>query len=133
MKSEVSPRVLDIIKVNELVCDTFTKEGLMAEYKEVIEAAQIHSLFTIAENVYGQSPSDPLQLEITKYMTDKFPEYLSNEYLPENIKKQTYCLVNKKYSKYKYYKNIDKLKVFIYNNKCFTFLNKIRKKIIGQQ
>ncbi len=133
MKSKVSPRVLDIIKVTDLVCDTFEKEGLMAEYKEVIEAAQTHSLFTIAENVYNQSPSDPMQKDITGYITEKFPNYLNNLYLPENIKKQICCLVNQKYLKYKYYKNIDKLIVFIYNNKCFTLLNKIRKKIIGQQ
>ncbi|MBR2040542.1 MAG: glycosyltransferase family 2 protein [Clostridia bacterium] len=131
MKSKVSPRVLDIIKVTDLVCDTFEKEGLMAEYKDVIEAAQTHSLFTIAENVYNQSPSDPMQKDITGYITEKFPNYLNNLYLPKNIKKEIYCLVNTKYIKYKYYKMIDKMKVAIYNNFFFTTLNKIRKKIVG--
>lgn len=132
MNSKVSERVLDIIKVTDLVCDTFVKEGLMAQYQEAIEAAQTHSLFTIAEIVYNQSPSDPMQKTITQYLTNKFPNYLSNPYLPGNIKKEVYCLVHEDYRKYSYYKKIDQIKKDIYNSGCFRTLNRIRKKLIGR-
>lgn len=129
MKSKVSPRVLDIIKVTELLCDTFEKENLMAEYKEALEAAQTHSLYTIAENVYTQSPADQIQKNITEYITDKFPDYLNNTYLSQNLKKEICSLVNENYKKYKYYKAVEKTKKFIYNNSVFRALNNLRKKI----
>ena len=129
MKSKVSPRVLDIIKVTHLLRNTFENEGLMPEYREVIEASQTHSLFTIAETVYKQSPENKMLKDITGYIVDNFSNYLSNSYLAENIKKEIYYLINEKYFKYRFCKLIDKTKIMIYNNPIFLGLNNFRKKI----
>ena len=129
MNSTVSPRVIDIIKVTDLVCDAFEKENLMADYKETICAAQTHSLFTIAENVYNQSPSHEMQKTITTYILNKFPNYLNNTLLPTNLKKLICYLVNEDYIKYKYQKTIEKIKFLIYNNRLLRSLNRLRKKI----
>ena len=129
MNSKVSPKVLDIIKVTDLVCDTFEKEGLMTDYKEAIEAAQTHSLFTIAENVYKQSPSHEMQKTITEYISDKFPNYSNNLLLPKNIKKEICHLINEDYTKYRIQKAIDKTKISLYNNRFLRQLNQLRKKI----
>ncbi len=129
MNSNVSPRVTDIIKVTELVCDSFEKEGLAAEYKEAIEAAQTHSLYTIAENVYKQSPSHPMQKNITDYISRKFPNYLDNSFLPKYIKNEIHCLIKEDYTRYKYLKAVGKAKTMLYNNRFLRALNRLRKKM----
>ncbi len=129
MNSKVSPRVLDIITVTDLVYRAFEIDGLIDVYRDAIEAALTHSMFTIAENVYRQSPGDALQNQIMTYIAEKFPSYLENAYLSKSLKREIHCLVKENYIQYKWYKGIDKAKIMAYQNPVLRGINTLRKKI----
>ena len=130
MRSKVSPRMLDIIKMSEMVRDRFTADGLNKEYKTAIDSAQAAAAFSIAELVYQQAPDDPIQKEIVAYILKTFPDYAQSPYIAPHIKKEMTYFMRKQYAQYKLSKQIYQFKVYLYQNPIVRALNEWRKKIV---
>lgn len=127
MNSQVSERVLDIVKVAESVYQTFLDEKLIEDYKEALEAALITSLLRIISDVVRQNPKHIIRQQITDYTVNKFPNFQKNQYLTEDAKKKLVCLVNGDISGYKKYDKIMKIKAFLLQSSLFRTLNNLRK------
>ncbi len=129
MNSEISPRVLDIAKVVDLVYDAFVRDDLLTGYGNALEASMIMSLMRIIDDVYRQSPNHPLQQQLVAYTVGKFPAYTENVYLTSDAKKKLGCLERGDVAGYKQCCRIMKMKSAILQVYLFRWLNKLRKSI----
>lgn len=129
MRSKVSPRMLDIIKMSEFIRDRFRADGLDKDYAVALDAAQADAAFSIAESVYLQSPGDPIQKQIVAYILNTFPDFAQNPYLAPHIKKQLSFFVREQYHRYKLCKQFNRFKVYLYRNPIVRSLNGLRRKM----
>ncbi len=128
MNSKVSPRVLDIVKITDIVYDAFIQEGLMDQYKSSIEAALIQSAFYVIEGIYEKEKSNPLLKQILDYIVSKFPNYQKNPLLLHQSRK-IHLLSEGKYFQYNCIKAKERLKSTLYKNPILFKLNSLRKAI----
>ena len=129
MNSNVSPRMLDITKVVELVCDVFVKENLLEDFGDELEATLISSLLRIAADVLKKDPKHIIRQQIIDYTVNKFPNYKENPYLTSDAKMKLSCLANGDVSGYKKYDKIMNIKSYLLQSSFFRALNNLRKSI----
>ena len=128
MNSQVSPRVLEIKQVTELVREAFICDGLYAEYKEALDAAMIGSIVSVAEGVRERVKKHPYQKELLQYLVKTFPDYQSNRVLWDNVKKRVkYLLLGSDWKYDLYVKRIPRIKGAILKMPFVKLLNDRRK------
>lgn len=128
MHSEVSPRVMEITAVTNLILDLFEKNNIEG-YSDVVAAAQTTSIYTVIEGVYDRQSNSPFIQQLLSYLTDKFPDYKNNPFLSKEYKQMIDCLQQGGDKKYKRYKKLLKIKEALYQSSVIQKLNAIRKKI----
>ena len=128
MNSNVSPRMLDITKVVEMVYDVFAKENMLNDFGAELEATLISSLLRIAADVIKKDPEHIIGKQIIDYTVNRFPNYQNNQYLTVDAKKKLSCLANGDVLGYKKYDRIMKIKIFLLQSSFFRRLNDLRKR-----
>ncbi len=130
MHNNVSPRVLDIIKVAESVYDVFEKENLMKDYFLFLEAGLIASLVHIASDVIDRNKTSPYYKNIVDYAVEKLPDYRENPYISNEIKKKLICLEKGDFAGYRKADKIIKIKLALLQSPLVRRINNLRKHII---
>ena len=128
MNSNVSPRILDIIKVTDLVYASFVAEGLIGEYKDHIEAALVKSAFYVVENVYQQAKNDSMLGQIIDYLVVRFPDYQENPLLAKGLKQEIRCLADADYFRYRCIRAVKQAKGKLVSNPILSKISSLRKK-----
>ena len=131
MRQKLSDRVLDILKITDLVLDEFHKKDLYEIYAEPIECALLGSIVYVLDTVNKADPKSPLQEAMVAFILEKFPQYEQNAYLDPDIRKAMELLCQRKFMQYHFQViRYTEFKQALRSVKLIDRLNKLRRQIL---
>ena len=87
-----SEKMLDILKVADVVCEGFKKDGLYEEFKFPLEMSLIVSIAFVIDLINNSEKDSPLQVPLADYIAEHFPDYGTNPYVGSELRKSIDCL-----------------------------------------
>lgn len=95
MNSKVSPRVLEIKTIVEMVRAKCISDGLHEEYKKAIDAALIGSIICVIDGIMDQDRNHGYIEELRSYIREQFPGYETNDAMLPEVRSKVDCLLHK--------------------------------------
>lgn len=130
---KISPRMLEIIKVTDIVRNELKKHHLYDACKEYIEAALIMDIYSRICRINTYDHRNPMQKQLVDYIADCFPDSQSNSALSPTVKKELTYLCNYKFIKFYYrYSLIRKIKKELLQFSFIAKLNVLRGRLLGR-
>ena len=110
MNSRISPRVLDVIKMVEMVLDTYQREGLYETFKPYLDASLIESVLHVLDHVNKNDPKNSIQKDLADVLRKHFPQYAENSFLARSRKKKVRYATEYRFDAYHWAGEVQKFK-----------------------
>ena len=101
MRQKISPRLLDILTVADLVLEQFRDAGLYDRFRETLDVSLIYSILCVFERINEADPQNPLQNTMAEYLEKHFPDYWSNPYVSAELRRELDCLKARRFRWYR--------------------------------
>lgn len=130
IRQKVSPKMLDILTVTDLVLEQFQRKGLYDTFREPLEVSLICGITYILDIINDSDRENALQAEMTSYMAAHFPDYKTNPYLHPTLRKGMRYLMKNDFRTYHFrVLQITKLKEWLLQWQLIAKLKRLYLKI----
>lgn len=102
MRQKLTEKMLDILPVADMVREQFAHAGLYETFREPLEICLIYSIVHILEIINASDPQNPMQIPLADYIAVHFPDYASNPYGSDELKRSLDCLIAHHFGRYHY-------------------------------
>ena len=134
MRRKPSAHVMDILRVTDLVLDSFRNHGIYELFQQELESSALTSLLHVFNLVNKGEKTSPMQDEFAAYIREHFPTFESNPCILKENKAAIRCILEGKYVWY-HYRFLRKLEL-VESVMAFppvAALNKLRKRILQKE
>ena len=132
MRKKPSSRVLDILKVTDMVIKRFQEDGCYGHFRNELDASLLIRILHIFDWVNKANKNDPMQDTFVAYIREHFGAYAENPCISKENKRAIACILSGNYTYY-YYRFVRKLDLVegIMSYPIMVWLNKERKRILS--
>lgn len=128
IRQKPSERMLDILKVTDLVLQRFHEEGLYDNFREPLETSLLYGIAYILDRINEADPKSELQLVLADYIERKFPDFRDNSSMDDRFRKSVECILSRDFVKYHYeFLLVSKFKEWLLRWQVISWLNKVRR------
>ena len=134
MRRKPSAHVMDILRVTDLVLDSFRNHGIYELFQQELESSALTSLLHVFNLVNKGEKTSPMQDEFAAYIREHFPTFESNPCILKENKAAIRCILEGKYVWY-HYRFLRKLEL-VESVMAFppvAALNQLRKRILQKE
>ena len=129
MTQKLSEKMLDILKVSDLVLEEFKRKRLYDSFRSQLDVSLIYSLMYIEEIINLREPGNSMQIPIADYLGTHFPDYRENPCASPELKRVLDCLLKHRFYKYHYrFLLLNRGKDRLMQNRAINWLIQLRKK-----
>lgn len=129
-RQKPTERILDILKVNEIVASAFREAGLWEAYKDYLECTFLKAVILVADAINKADINSPLQIRLADYLKTELPDYRLNPYLDEELLCKANCLLEHRFRMYHWKVfTLPEMKAFLLKSDIVAALNNVRRKI----
>lgn len=129
MRRKNSEKMLDILKVSDIILEGFRKDGLYQAFQTELEASLVDTVLFVLELINASEPDSPLQRPLVDYIRDHFPGYAENPQISPEMKKGLDCLLDYDFARYhSRFLKWKQFKEWLAGNPVISRLNQWRKR-----
>lgn len=129
IRQKPSERMLDILKVTDLVIREFKKADLYDAFQEPLETSLLYGITYILDLINQVDVKNDLQNRMVEYIAENFPAYGNNPYVDTQYRNALDCLVNREFIRYHYqFLLFVRFKEWLLRFRIVSELNKLRKR-----
>jgi len=134
MRQKVSPHVLDILKVTDMVLSAFTEAGIYEDFRKELDASLLTGILHIFNQVNKADRESGMQDTFASYIREHFGEYENNPCILKENKAAIRCILSGNYTRY-HFRFLKKLELMeaVMAFPPVAALNKLRKRILQKE
>lgn len=129
IRRNVSPEMLDILTVTDLVICDFQKRGLYEEFRDILDCALLYGILYIADIISRTQVNHPFLVSMADYIREHFPNYRENPFVGTTLCRALDYLTAYEFRKY-YFRILvlSKLKENLLKIPVLARLNELRRR-----
>ena len=126
MTQKINEKMLDILKVTDLVKQEFQRKGLYEAFREELDAALIYCILCIVELISDAQWNHPMLPVMADHIQEQFPEYEKNSQASPELKRALRCLTAHRFRWYHWrYLHLNRMKEKLLQNSALRFAREL--------